>query len=349
MIKSEKIQNYYNSIDGLRTISCLAIIAMHIKANTNYIIPGFLYGEFIDSLTWLVYLFMMISAFGMCAGYLKRFLANQIDLEAFYKKRYVKILPYFSFLILIALIIEPSVENFYEGSIEILLIYGLLPNNSMNVLGVCWTVGVIFLFYLLFPAFTLLMKSKKRAWTSFAASLWVNFLCENYFFGEKFVIQQFTPRHSFLYCTPLFISGGIIYLYRDEIGKIGKKSRWLLLSVCICITILYFTLPLKSELRTNFYLLLILYMFWLIYAVGVNSKFLGCKVMKYISSISMEMYLTQMVIFRLVEKCGLLYIFGNGWVGYITAFIMIITGLIIFIEGYKWLKKTINNVYFAHK
>lgn len=32
----------YKSIDGLRAISCIAIIIMHIAANTKYNITGFL-------------------------------------------------------------------------------------------------------------------------------------------------------------------------------------------------------------------------------------------------------------------------------------------------------------------
>lgn len=31
---------HYGSLDGLRTISCLGIMMMHIKANTNYDIAG---------------------------------------------------------------------------------------------------------------------------------------------------------------------------------------------------------------------------------------------------------------------------------------------------------------------
>ena len=83
-----------------------------------------------------------------------------VDLETFYFKRYAKILPFFGFLLIIALLIEPSLTNFYEATMEVTLLYGLLPNNTMNVLGVCWTLGVIFLFYLMFPAVTVLMKSR---------------------------------------------------------------------------------------------------------------------------------------------------------------------------------------------
>ena len=350
----EKSFQHYHSIDGLRTISCLSIIAMHIKANTQYEISGFLYGPFINSLTWMLYLFMMISGFGMCAGYLSKFQDNTINLENFYKRRYTKILPYFGFLISIALVLEPSITNIYEASIELLLLHGLLPNNAMNVLGVCWTLGIIFLFYLLFPAFTVLMKTKKRAWYGFGISLWLNFICQNYFFGETYVTKSFVSCHSFIYCIPLFIGGGIIYLYRQEIRDICEKFRWIVFIICVIVTGLYFVwlnkienIEQNTEVDIKFYIFLIIFMCWLSYAVGIDSRFLGCKIMRYLSSISMEMYLAQMIIFRLVEKFQLLYVLGTGWAAYILTFTLTIFGLIIFIEYYKiiiknfWQKKKV--------
>lgn len=44
--------NHYNSIDGLRALSCLGIIMMHIQANTDYNLAGtFVFDKFIPSLT----------------------------------------------------------------------------------------------------------------------------------------------------------------------------------------------------------------------------------------------------------------------------------------------------------
>lgn len=332
---------HYASIDGLRVISCISIIAMHIQANTEYAITeagvsGFLYHHFVPALTWLVYLFLMISGFGMCAGYLKRFQDGTVELESFYKKRYAKILPFFGFLLIIALAFEPSLVNFYEATVEAMFLHGLLPNNAMNVLGVCWTLGVIFLFYLLFPAFTVLMKSKRRAWVALVASLWINFICQQYFFTETFVTELFTPRHSFIYCLPLFIAGGLVYLYRNEIRAVCGRHRWGILLLCILVTVIYFIYKVYGvRPRVEYYILLPVFMLWLSYVVGVDSKILSCKAMRYLGSISMEMYLAQMIIFRLVEKMKLLYVLGTGWLGFLMSTAMTVIGLMIFIECYK--------------
>lgn len=47
---------YYNSIDGLRALSCLGIIIMHLRANTKYYLGGIFFDSIIPSFTWLVYL-----------------------------------------------------------------------------------------------------------------------------------------------------------------------------------------------------------------------------------------------------------------------------------------------------
>ena len=80
---------HINNIDGLRAISCIGIIAMHILANSNYsAAEGWMKNTFIPSLTLLVYLFMMISGFGMSMGYYERFKKHTVDLNAFYKRRW---------------------------------------------------------------------------------------------------------------------------------------------------------------------------------------------------------------------------------------------------------------------
>lgn len=198
----------YENINCLRVISCFAIITMHIQANTEYQISGLVWETVIPSWTWLVYLFLIISGFGMCCGYYEKVANQTIDINQFYLKRFMKIVPFFACLVLVAIFMEHSVAGLYEGLMEVTMAYGLLPNNELSVLGVSWTLGVIFLFYMLFPYFVFLIRNRRRAWGTLAVSLLINQMCLQYFFTEKFVINTFTPRHSFLFCTPFFVGGG---------------------------------------------------------------------------------------------------------------------------------------------
>lgn len=196
----------YDNLDGLRVISCLCIIAMHVRVNGGYEL-GSLATEFIGSWTHFVPLFLMISGFGMFCGYYERFKSGNIDLNSFFTKRYKKILPFFITLILIDVIMDRSLAHVVEGFTEATLVFGLLPNNQPDVIGVSWTLGVIFLFYMLFPFVVYLCWNKRRAWMTFGISIVLSLICTFYYFTDKFVIDGFSVRHNFLYCAPFFVGG----------------------------------------------------------------------------------------------------------------------------------------------
>lgn len=85
----------YEGIDGLKAYAIIGIVMMHVLSNGKYEIGGFVFEQFIPAFTNLVFLFMMVSAFGMCCGYYQKVIDQKISVEDFYKKRYVKIWPYF--------------------------------------------------------------------------------------------------------------------------------------------------------------------------------------------------------------------------------------------------------------
>ena len=122
-------RKHYDAIDGLRTIACFGIVLMHVRANNAYDISGFVYDKLIVSFTNFVFLFMVISAFGMCCGYFDKVLNSQISLETFYFKRYSKKLPFFAFLVLIDIMMSPSKAALVEGFADVTLLFGLFPND----------------------------------------------------------------------------------------------------------------------------------------------------------------------------------------------------------------------------
>jgi len=208
----------YDNLDGLRAISCLCIIAMHIRANADYNL-GSIGEQVVSSWTHFVPLFLMISGFGMFCGYFERFKVGNVDLNSFYAKRYKKLLPFYATLILIDIIVNRSLSHIVEGITEATLVFGLLPNNRPDVIGVSWTLGVIFLFYMTFPFIVFLCWTRRRAWITFVASIVISLFCSFYFFTEKFVIDSFAARHNFLYCAPWILGGGL-YIY---IGKLLRN------------------------------------------------------------------------------------------------------------------------------
>lgn len=299
----------------------------HVYANSGVNIDSFFSKEILPSFDYLVYLFMIVSGFGMCAGYYEKFKNKQIDLDKFYMKRYAKILPFFALLIMADVLMNRSFESVAEGFMELTMVFGFLPNNQLSVIGVSWTLGVIFVFYITFPFFVFLLSNKKRAWSSFLISLVMQVLCAIYFMTDKFVVDGYSFRHSFIFCIPFFISGGLIYLYRDAIQKLFTKTWVKIIGIFICLflTIIYYIVPHEvSTFSLNEIYFILIYSLWVIFAIGVPNIVFSNKFTKFISGISMEIYLSHMVFFRLVQMTGMISSLGNGWLAYILAVIVLI-------------------------
>ena len=65
-------KKHYYGIDWLRAMACIGIVMMHIQANNTYQLTGFIAEKLITYFTDFTFLFMAISAFGMCVGYYEK-------------------------------------------------------------------------------------------------------------------------------------------------------------------------------------------------------------------------------------------------------------------------------------
>lgn len=154
---------------------------------------------------------------------------------------------------------------------------------------------------------------------AFAVSLIYNFICTVYFD---------VGRNNILYSGCYFLAGGLIYLYRRELMNL---NHWIGLGAATVSAILYY--PLEG----NTIGCLLVSVCWLSYAIicsgegtARKSYILENKITNFISGISMEIYLSHMVIFRVVEKLGLNRIIGNGWMQYIITVLIVFLGVVLF-------------------
>ena len=288
---------------------------MHMASqdsNTYVLNPYFL--GFVRPLTNLVFLFMTISAFGMCCGYFERVISGKINFADFYRKRYLRILPFFVILVLVDLVMGFSKESVYEAITNMTLLYGFFPHN-ISVIGVGWFLGVVFAFYIVFPFFCVLIENKKRAWVSFTISLIMNYILATYFD---------VGRTNIVYCLCYFILGGLIYQYRDELYRFSKNKKVLSVIVMIAVIVIYYWIG------ANTITMLLASGSMLIFALGKSGGVLQNRATKFISSVSMEVYLSHMAIFRVIEKLKLNRIFGNGLVQYFLTVVLVFGGTIVF-------------------
>lgn len=305
-------KKHYGAIDGLRMIAAFGIVMMHMRANNNYEISGFVYNNVIPSFTNFVFLFMTVSAFGMCCGYYQKVLNNQISWSDFYGKRFKKILPFFALLVLLDVAMSHSLGSIYEGFADLTLVFGFLPADIISVIGVGWFLGLIFVFYLIFPFFCVLIENKRRAWMAFGVSLIYNFVCANYFD---------VGRTNILYSACFFLAGGLVYLYREQIARF---NQWIVLGLTWISIVLYYIIGGYSVMC------LLISSLLLIYAILKMGGLLENKVTKFFSGISMEIYLSHMFLFRVIQKLGINTLLGNGWSQYICTVVIVIVGASIF-------------------
>ena len=333
----------YEGIDGLKAYAIIGIALMHVLSNGNYELGGFVFEGLIPSFTNLVFLFMMVSGFGMCCGYYQKFKDKQISVGDFYAKRYSKIWPYFALLCVLDFVMSPSKSALYEVFANLTLCQGLLPNMNISVIGVSWTLAVIFVFYLLFPFVCFLLENKKRAWIAFSCALIYNFACNIYFFDEAHIAERamvnFSARTNILYCAVYFITGGLIFLYRKELAEFASNHKFIAGAILLIATVAYFAVGGNT-------------LTMLFFCVATLVYTLGCKVWgvlvnpvaKFLGGICFEIYLCHMVIYRVLEKLHLVHLFENGLLAYIFTAVAVICGSVVFSVCAKWFLNKIESI-----
>lgn len=135
--------------------------------------------------------------------------------------------------------------------------------------------------------------------------------------------------YSFVY----FCIGGLIYLYKDSLDKMSKKSLLGIFVFMCAIIVLFYNLQIEYILTFE---IILVFSLLLILAINTeNNKMLSNKIASFISKISMEIYLSHMLIFRIIEKLHLTKIFENNYMSFFTTTVIVTVCTIIFALGYN--------------
>lgn len=317
LVKKEK----YSNIDGLRAIAAISIVVMHVLKNTDYNLKGAFFEKVIGQFEIFVAMFFIISSFGMCCGYYTAVKEQKLNINQFYLKRIKKILPLFMLLVFIELVFQGFDSSaLWEGGADIFLLFGFLPNACMDIVGVGWSLGVIFVFYFIFPAFVVALWTKKRAWVVFAISLFYFEAVSGYFY-----ISEPIHRGNFLSWMCFFVAGGLVYLYKDKLIELWKKKsvKYILWGIFGITVVLFF---MKSMAQYKTIITLSMFSVLLIFSICAKSRLLSNKYITFLGNISFEIYLSHMFVFRFWEKLNLCHITKNSLADYIITCIVVITG-----------------------
>lgn len=309
-------QQRNNALDGVRAFSAVGILVMHVLSNGNYNIGGFVTRRMIPEFTNLVFLFMIISGYAMCCGYYDKILHNQISFEKFYSRRIQKIWPFFAFWTVVDAVLSPGKNAIYEAFANLTLCFGLLPNANISVIGVGWFIGLVCVFYLVFPFFCYLLANKTRAWISFAVALIFNYVGQAYFH---------TDRANIVYSAVFFLAGGLIFLYKEPLKALAQKYKWVIFAAIIAGCCGYFLIG------TSVPLMLALFSLIVIYTMAPEGRYwiLSNPVTRFLGDVSLEIYICHMVAFRLLEKLKLTHVVSSDILSFVITAAATLIGAIV--------------------
>lgn len=326
-------RRHYNDLDGFRAIAALAIVIMHVFLKggygTNATGGGIaLIQTVVSPLGTFVTLFFVISGFGLCCGYYDRIKNAQITPERFYTKRIKKLLPFFALLVLLDIIGNGNKSSLWEAFADITMVFNLLPDLNIEVIGVGWALGVIFLFYFLFPFFVYTISTKCRAWVTFAISVALSLSCVFYFHKTNGNLDD----RRFIYQAMFFVAGGLLFLYKDRIASMGRAGRIVILIIALAVLpLLYVSGPAwTSNLRQ-----LVLWLPWMVLAISADHRVFSNPVTKFLSNISFEIYLSHLFIFQVCNMLHLTHLTGNAVADYCITLALVLVGVILFAMAAK--------------
>lgn len=318
---------HYNAIDGLKAVSIMMIVLMHVFKNGNFNLDGYFFDVIIKHLSIFVEMFFILSAFGMCCGYYEKIKNNTISIKDFYLKRYKKILPFFSIIVILDLCVSGiNIKNIFEGVLNLSLTTGLLPKYTTEIVGISWALGVIFAFYILFPFFVFLMWNKKSAWCTLAFIVLLKIIGSQ---TDKNIVAKAT--NNITAWALFFVIGGIVFLYKDDLIKFFKNKKVLLVALIVIVLVAENLVYIKFKMNVGVTILIILsFVLLLVYALVETINILGSKPLTFVGRYCLEIFLSHMLIFRVIEKIGLVSLIKQPIASFIIVFLLTMVFSLLF-------------------
>ena len=316
-----------NTLDGVRALLAISITLVHVLKNTPPSIGAEDYQGIFHYIAHgenAVKVFFMISAFSLCCGYFEKFKMGKISVNDFYKRRYSRIMPFWFIICSLGLLAEPSLLRLHEYVLNMSLLYKIQPLPNIELIGVGWFLGSVFTFYILFPWFIFLIWTKKRAVVMLILSILLSQVMANY--CNLLHFQKFTGY--FISQMPFFIAGGVLYHFHSQIIDYYCQHKWtkwlvyILTGWCSFVFVdEYPSLVISIVMCSSF----------IVFAVtNKDNRIMGSKPMSLISKYSMEIYLSHMMVFRVVEKCGLVGCADNEYVSFFICASITFVGALLF-------------------
>ena len=221
-----------NGLSLIRVIAVLMVLTVHFGQSLPF--PSVIH----TPIVWCqhgVQLFFLLSGFLIFKS-----LNRNSDIKAFYKKRIIRIVPLYWFVILLNAVIFGMIlktmpkDNFHLGWLRyFLFLQTIIPSldvGAWNNISALWTMSAFAWFYLLAPLFYKLMKNYKRACMTVVISLAigtvftmaVNQIAEHSIYADSL---RYISGKSPVAVMWIFLTGGLLV----HVLKENREGVFLLL------------------------------------------------------------------------------------------------------------------------
>lgn len=311
----------YNGLVGLRGIGALGIIAYHV-----YVLSGFvgihpLFDRTVGNGGVFVQLFFMLSSFSIMCGYYDEFNTNP-QLDKFYLGRIKKLVPTF-WLALLAHCVIDSILGTPISKYNVIgtasLMFGFMPRYQESVVMAGWALGIEIIFYLIFPAFFVFNKNKKRSWIFLIFSV-VMFITYENFYGLG-VNQSYI---NIIRQLVFFAVGALLFHYTDKIDIMSIGKRRVLFAICILIEILSFCLYGKVN---GYIVMIVAFLAVMINQINFKDYVVNNKLFNGLGKISYQMYLFHMVVYKALYNLDVFNMINRKWQGvraYLVQYVVVV-------------------------
>lgn len=290
------MKKHYEGLTATRGIGALCIIAYHM-----YVLEGYVgINHFLDRTVGVggvfVQLFFILSSFSLMCGYAETINKNECDLEQFYKRRFIKLMPVFYTALILHLFLN-SLMGVKENIANVIgtasFLFAFMPTHQESVVMAAWALGIEIIFYLLFPVFLILTKTIKNTIITLGASCVMYWTYVSYYgvgvYQEYInIIRQFIP----------FVCGAILYHAIPYLEGLSKKKRRISLGVnYLALTIMF---VLWDNGLNGLIVVLLSFCLLIINQIGIKDVLINNIFFRSLGKVSYELYLFHMIVYRVL-------------------------------------------------
>lgn len=300
---NQKIEEkHINGIEALRAFAALMIVIFHTIILVQIKTPE--HFEFIKLyFDRGVPLFYVLSGFVLMYGYQNK-LTDKPSIEIFYIKRYFRIAPLFYSLLILWIIIQKikygnstSLESII---INITLLFGLSPEHHQSIVWAGWSIGVEFLFYLIFPLLALIIRNIKTSITFLAISILIS---SSFYNGATLSNFGSYAYKNIITHMPHFLSGITAFLIWKKTGFIKDKNKSTILLIT-CITLIAITttpeiqkfITSQNLIRIDQYIWSIIFLLLILSTCLHERRIITNKITLFAGKISFSLYLIHPIV-----------------------------------------------------